>query len=268
MTSTSGQKPDLLDRLSDPGLSQQTVKVTSTQPGLASTSKPCHGTKTQARKTDRLHSFPRLFRKPTLYSRISLGTSNEPDPHYSTVTDHYHSSLNQSGSTYLAEMPSTSTMCSQTSTQYPVMSRSQSRSENRLKCYMGPRSQPNQSRPMEIGSLPGIPWLTPHCSSSSTRDLNSSCTGNISRGISLPYLPNSTPKSSIMTELCESEHHNDVTLSYPACQSSPTCKYNGFMAQSTRHLHHLQTPERNKPLTVVEALPEKDGMTVDAPIQP
>jgi len=40
------------------------------------------------------------------------------------------------------------------------------------------------------------------------------------------------------------------------------------MAQSTRHLHHLQTPERNKPLTVVEALPAKDGMTVDAPIQP
>jgi len=191
------------------------VKVTSTQPGLASTSKPCHGTKTRARKTDCLPSFPRLFRKPTLYSRISLGTSNEPDPHYSTVSDHYHSSLNQSGSSYLAEMPSTSTMCSQTSTQYPVMSRSQSRSENRLKCYMGPRSQPNQSRPMEIGSLPGTPWLMPHCSSLSTRDLNSSCTGNISRGISLPYLPNSTPESSIMTELCESEHHNDVTLSYP-----------------------------------------------------
>jgi len=56
------------------------------------------------------------------------------------------------------------------------------------------------------------------------RRLDSSCMGNISRDISLPYLSNSTPESSIMTELCKSEHHNDMILSYPACQSSLTCK--------------------------------------------
>jgi len=39
------------------------------------------------------------------------------------------------------------------------------------------------------------------------------------------------------------------------------------MAQSTQHLHHLQTPEQNKPLTIVKVLIAKDGMTIDAPIQ-
>ncbi|KAF8802435.1 hypothetical protein BYT27DRAFT_6759205 [Phlegmacium glaucopus] len=260
VASASEQMPSLLGRLSDPDPLTQTTRLTSTRKGLALTSRRCHGTRVEPRKTNQPRVFHHPFRKPTLYSRISLGTSSEPGRHCSTVTGPYRNSLSQNGSTYSVGTPSTLTMCSQTSTRLPVTSESQSSSASNLNCSIAPRNQQNQSRPTETGSSPGTLWSMPHCSFSNIEDSNSSCTANTSKGTLLPYPSSFTPASSTMIELSESGRHSVATSSSLISQNLQTCSCNGCTTRPVSHPVHHQSHERDNRRIAV-AVPHAGGGT-------
>lgn len=105
----------LLARLSEPNLPNQMMGETIRNE-CDSTMRHCHGMSQMIPKSSDLLSSQRHYRKPSLFSRISLKTLNEPKQTYSTVEGATHNFLNQNGSTSLEEIWLTSTMSSPTST--------------------------------------------------------------------------------------------------------------------------------------------------------
>ena len=191
----------------------------------------CHGTSQIILKSSDWLSSQRHYRKPSLFLRISLKTSNEPEQTYSTVEGATHNFLNQNGSTSLEEIPLTSTMSSPTSTP------SHKKIENlflldRTSSYSTvPQPLPKLSKHMVTGLLLGKHLLMPPCSYSSIRDLNFNCMGDISNGSSPPYLPNSIHASSTMTEWSEFGSPSEETWNSQTSLSSLTSESSGSMFQ-------------------------------------
>lgn len=82
----------LLSRLSDSVPSCQTMKTMDTGAEFALTSMPCPGMKPKVRTMTCRHTFPHHFRKPMLCLIISLVTSSEPGPPFSTAISQFHNS--------------------------------------------------------------------------------------------------------------------------------------------------------------------------------
>ena len=224
---TTGQtQVTSLDQLSDHYHLNQKVQKTSMRRKLAWTTTCYHGMN-QKTWTSAQQVYRRHCKKPTLFSRISLGTLKGRGRRYSIATDQSHNFRHLSGSIYSAEMPLTSTMSSQTSTHYPTAQAMLSNLGKTLNCSMDRQHQPKPSRLTEIGSSLGTVWSKPHSSYSNTESRNSSPTESTSSVISHRYLPNSTVESSTMIELPTSEQPSAEPLNFRTTPSSQTCRSSG-----------------------------------------
>lgn len=206
------------------------MKKRTTKDKSAWISKPYHGTNqrwmTQQLLPFQTYHYP--YRKPSLYLRISLGTSKEQDHCCSTVIDLFHSFLNPSGSTSSMVTPLTSTMSSPTSTPSHMIVKNQLNLGNTSSCYTAHLLQPKLSKLTAIGLLHGKPPLKPLYSSSNTNNKSSSCMKSTSN-ISLPHSQvNSTLMLSTTTEPFTSELPNNVTSNYQISQNSQIYKSGGF----------------------------------------
>ena len=113
-TTMSLPKPSLLDRLSDIeswNLERLQKTKTVTKSKFTSTSAPSRGIEKSQRCLS-LNSLCR-YKKPSLYSRISQGTSNELKPRCSTAENHILSFPTQNGQISSQENPSILTTYSQ-----------------------------------------------------------------------------------------------------------------------------------------------------------
>src|SRR5271155_3759531 len=225
-------KLPLLARLSEPtNWSQTQTTEKSTRNVLASTMKPCHGMKQRVMKPSGRRKYPLPYRKPNLFSRISLGMSNEPEPICSTVEEAIHSSRNPNGSTFSLETPSTLTMSSLISTPSHKKIENQFQSARISNCFMDHPCPPKQSRPMVTGSLPGRRSLMPPCSSSSTVGSKFNHMEGTSNDILLPFHYSSTPALLTMTEQSESELPREETWSSQILPNSPISEFSGLTYQ-------------------------------------
>jgi len=238
--------PSLLGRLSDRGRLHQKMRTMSTRKELTSTSVSCHGTNSKSQTSTQHRNYPHLYRKPTLCSRISLGTLSMHDRHCSTVTDLSPSFPKQSGSTCSAGMPSTSTMCSPTFTRCPTTQKMLSNSEGTLSYFMDRPHLLKRSRLTEIGSSCGTAWSMLQSLCSNTENRNSKRMESISSDTLLPYHPSCIPESSIMTEPVESGRLSNETLSSPTSLSSLICKSSGLTTHQTRLQVNHQNPNLSK----------------------
>jgi hypothetical protein len=222
-------KMTLLDRLSDSVLPRQKLEMTSTPRKLALTSTHYHGTSSKARALTRRRTCLQHCRKPTLSSRISLGTSKERDLPYSTVTGRSHSSLRQSGLTYSAETPSTWTTSSQTSTPYHTAPTTSS-SLGKMSSYStGHRFQPRLSELTETGLSPGTVQSTLPSSCSNTEGRSCKPTESTFNATLRPCRPSFTAESSTTTERFGSGQLSDETLNSRVSPSSLTYKFSGSL---------------------------------------
>ena len=213
------------------------------------------------------------FKKPALFSRISLGIPNGRGRRYSTATGQSHNFHRLNGSTCSAGMPSTSTMCSPTSTRYRTARVKSSSSVKTLNYSTGRQPQQKLSKPMETGLSRGIVRSKPHSSCSNTEDPSYLATEGTSNAISQHYPFNTTTESSIMTEQSELEPLNAETLTCQTPLSSATYKSNGLTTHQTPFSviqRDLLTKNRRSPRErerkVAGVLPVEDGMTVDVPM--
>jgi hypothetical protein len=244
------------------------------QKELALTTNPCHGIKSKTQTSSHHRNYPHHYRKPTLYSRISLATPKERDHRFSTVTNQYHNSLQQNGSTYSMEMPSTSTTSSQISTLYPAV-QTKPLSLERISNYsMDHLHLPKLSKPMETGSLPGTASSTPRCLSSNTESQSCSCTANISNVTSHPYPLTCTAVSSTTTEQPVLEPLNAETLNSLVSPSLSICKSNGSITQLQVGQISCQNRRNGSPKNLpgrirkdAEVPPVDGGMKTDALMQ-
>ncbi|KAF8240278.1 hypothetical protein L208DRAFT_1546750 [Tricholoma matsutake] len=204
------------------------------------TTKPCHGMNQWMRRSIQLQGYHHPYRKPKLYSRISLGMSNVQDRHCSTVTEPCPNFLNPNGSTSLVAIPSTLIISSQISTLSPMKLENPLSLESTSNCSMVLPYQPKWSKHMATGLSLGRHWLKPPSSSSYTDNKNFSCIASTSNGSSLHSPYSSTLESLTMTMPSESNLLSDATRNCRTSQSLPTSRSNGSTIQSTLLPPHPQ----------------------------
>ena len=124
----------------------------------------CYHRTNQKTRTSAWQVYRQHCKKPTLFSRISLGTLKGRGRRYSIATNQSHNFYHPSGSIYSVETPLTLTMSSQTSTHYPTAQAMSSNLGRTLNCSMDRRHQPKPSKLTGIGSSLGTVWLKPHSS--------------------------------------------------------------------------------------------------------
>ncbi|KAF8223201.1 hypothetical protein L208DRAFT_1518713, partial [Tricholoma matsutake] len=236
------KKATLLAHLSEPiHLQEVQMRETKTISDEHSwTTKPCHGMNQWMQHSIQLQGYHHPYRKPKLYSRISLGMSNARDRHCSTVTELCPNFLNPNGSTSLVAMPSTSIMSSQISTLSPMKLENPLSLESMSNCSTILPHQPKWSKHMATGLLRGRHWLKPPSSSSYTDNKNFSCIASTSNSSLLRSPYSSTLESLTMTTPSESNLLSDTTWNCQTSQSLLTSRSNGFTIQSTLLPPHPQ----------------------------
>ena len=233
-------KPALLDRLSDHLHPNQMSGTASTQREPDWTTTRCRGMTRQSQSMAR-RVYHNWFKKPALFSRISLGIPNGRGRRYSAATDQSHNFRCLNGSTCSAEMLSTSTTSSPTSTRCRTARVKLLSSVKTLNYSTGRQPQQKLSKPMETGLSRGIVWSKPHSSCSNTEDPSYLATEGTSNTISQHYPFSTTTESSIMTEQSGLEPLNAETLTCQKPLSSATYKSNGL----TTHLTPFSVIQRD-----------------------
>jgi hypothetical protein len=264
-------KMSLQDCLSDSVHSRQKMKKMNFQRKHDLTSTSCHGMNQKTQVLNRQRSFLPRYKRPTLSSRISLGTSKELVLPSLTVANQSLNSLKPNGLTSLAEMPSTLITSFQTSTPYLTAPTTWLNLVRTSNSSMDLPHQPKPLRPMETGLLPGIAWSMPPCSSLDTGNKNFKLTESTSNATSPPYRLSTIAASSIMTEPFVSGQPNVETSSSQIFQDSTICKSSGSATQQDLPLVNPQSPRTRSKTKgaqkIDEALPVEDGMRIDAQMQ-
>lgn len=213
------------------------------------------------RRSIQLQGYHHPYRKPKLYSRISLGMSNARDRHCSTVTEPCPNFLNLNGSTSLAAMPLTSIMSSQISTLSPMKLENPLSLESTSNCSTVLPHQPKWSKHMATGLSLGRHWLKPPSLTSYTDNKNFSCIASTSNGSSLCSPYSSTLESLTMTTLSESDLLSNATWNCRTSQSLLTSRSNGSTIQSTLLLppHPQNLPSLDNSRTINTVPLVEDG---------